>query len=118
MYRPIRISVYEKEYIIDGADTSIRSDGRRENEYRDFSIELGVVSNAYGSARVDLHSDTTVVMSAVKAELITPTEDRPEEGQLEFSVECSPVVGPGFEGQSGEFIGKNSIGQSCIQVTG
>ena len=109
MYRPIRLSVYEKEYIIGGADVSIRADGRKETEYRDFSIEVGVVSNAYGSARVDLHSDTTVVMSAVKAELVTPSEERPEDGQLEFSVECSPVVGPGFEGQSGEFIGKNSF---------
>ncbi|KAI6654143.1 Exosome complex component RRP42-like [Oopsacas minuta] len=105
MYRPVRLSVYEREYIIGGAEASIRSDGRKETEYRDFSIELGVVSNAYGSARVDLHSDTTVVMTAVKAELVAPLDDRPDEGKVEFSVECSPVVGPGFEGHSSDFIG-------------
>ena len=68
-----------------------------------------MVSNAYGSARVDLHSDTTVVMTAVKAELVAPLDGLPDEGRAEFSVECSPVVGPGFEGHAADFIGRLNI---------
>ena len=108
MFRPVRLSMYEQEYIVGGVENSIRGDGRTESDYRDFSIELGVVSNAYGSARVDLHSDTTLVMCAVKAELVSPAEGHPEEGRLEFSVDCSPLVGPGFEGHSGDAIGTNN----------
>ena len=40
MYRPVSLSIYEREYIVGGAESSIRSDGRKETDYRDFSIEV------------------------------------------------------------------------------
>ena len=46
-----------------------------------------------------------MVITAVKAELVAPLDDTPDEGRAEFSVECSPVVGPGFEGHGTDFIG-------------
>lgn len=50
------LSRYEREYIVSGVNEDLRADGRTCRDFRDFSLESGVVSNTSGSARIRLVS--------------------------------------------------------------
>ncbi|KAK2192227.1 hypothetical protein NP493_36g01044 [Ridgeia piscesae] len=63
-------------------------------------IETDVVSNSSGSARLRLAN--TDILVGIKAELGEPLCDRPNEGRLEFFVDCSANATPKFEGRGGE----------------
>jgi exosome complex component RRP42 len=93
----------EHRYIISGAEQNCRNDGRQRQDIRRADVELGVIPNATGSARVRLGGTDVIV--AVKAEIGTPSQERPDAGILKFHVECSPVASPAFRGRGGEELG-------------
>lgn len=50
------LSRWEREYIVSGVNEDFRADGRCCKDYRNFTLETGVVSNTSGSARIKLVS--------------------------------------------------------------
>ncbi|KAM6373378.1 exosome complex component RRP42 isoform 4-T6 [Alca torda] len=107
------LSEAEKLYIVHGVQVAVASaalqeedlrvDGRGCEDYRCAEVETDVVSNTSGSARVKLgHTD---ILVGVKAEMGTPKLEKPDEGYLEFFVDCSANATPEFEGRGGEELG-------------
>uniref|UniRef100_A0A663DWG1 Ribosomal RNA-processing protein 42 n=1 Tax=Aquila chrysaetos chrysaetos TaxID=223781 RepID=A0A663DWG1_AQUCH len=97
------LSEAEKLYIVHGIQEDLRVDGRGCEDYRCAEVETDVVSNTSGSARVKLgHTD---ILVGVKAEMGTPKLEKPDEGYLEFFVDCSANATPEFEGRGGEELG-------------
>ncbi|MBN3305521.1 EXOS7 protein, partial [Amia calva] len=99
----VEVSEAEKVYILHGVRDDLRVDGRGCEDYRHMEIETDVVSNTDGSARVKLgHTD---ILVGVKAEIGKPKPMVPDEGFLEFFVDCSANATPQFEGRGGEDLG-------------
>lgn len=96
------ISAGEREYIERCMELGpgCRSDGRSREMYRAITLQTGVLSQASGSAQLKIGQTDVIV--AVKAEIGTPDEDRPDCGRLSFAVECSPVASPAFRGRGGD----------------
>eukprot|EP00823_Brevimastigomonas_motovehiculus_P008388 TRINITY_DN7679_c0_g1_i1.p1 TRINITY_DN7679_c0_g1~~TRINITY_DN7679_c0_g1_i1.p1 ORF type:complete len:337 (+),score=93.48 TRINITY_DN7679_c0_g1_i1:91-1101(+) len=92
------LSSGEKQFITQGAELGVRNDGRGLLDYRQFTVETGVMQNANGSARVKLGS--TEVLVCVKAEITPPESKKPKEGKVQVSVECTAIASPEFEGRS------------------
>ncbi|PLW80412.1 RNA-binding protein [Candidatus Woesearchaeota archaeon] len=76
-------------------ETGIRFDGRKLDEFRDISIEVGVSKTAEGSAQVKI-GDTEVI-AGVKLSIGAPYPDTPEEGALMVGAEFLPMSSPDFE---------------------
>eukprot|EP00898_Chlorokybus_atmophyticus_P005515 jgi/Chlat1/5965/Chrsp4S00484 len=98
-------SAGEAAFVRGGIAANLRADGRGNHDYREFALELGLISQASnrslhatelskmqasGSARLRLGG--TDVITAVKAELGTPTEDSLDAGRLQFAVELAPKL--------------------------
>ena len=66
---------------------------------RKVEIEQDVIETTNGSARVRIGA--TEILVGVKAELEKPDLSTPDEGKLEFNVDCSPNATPMFEGRRG-----------------
>ncbi|XP_032017726.1 exosome complex component RRP42 isoform X2 [Hylobates moloch] len=99
----VALSEAEKVYIVHGVQEDLRVDGRGCEDYRCVEVETDVVSNTSGSARVKLgHTD---ILVGVKAEMGTPKLEKPNEGYLEFFVDCSASATPEFEGRGGDDLG-------------
>uniref|UniRef100_A0A8C2H4X7 Exosome component 7 n=1 Tax=Cyprinus carpio TaxID=7962 RepID=A0A8C2H4X7_CYPCA len=99
----VQVSEAEKVYIMHGVRDDLRLDGRGCEDYRHMEIETDVVSNTDGSAKISLgHTD---VLVGVKAEIGKPKAMVPDEGYLEFFVDCSANATPEFEGRGGEELG-------------
>uniref|UniRef100_A0AAY4BRY7 Exosome component 7 n=1 Tax=Denticeps clupeoides TaxID=299321 RepID=A0AAY4BRY7_9TELE len=99
----VQVSEAEKVYILHGVRDDLRVDGRGCEDYRHMDIETDVVSNTDGSAKVSLgYSD---VLVGVKAEVGKPRPALPDQGYLEFFVDCSANATPEFEGRGGEELG-------------
>ncbi|XP_034016633.1 exosome complex component RRP42 [Thalassophryne amazonica] len=99
----IQVSEAERVYILHGIADDFRVDGRRCEDYRHVDVETDVVSNTDGSAKVTL-GETTVLVG-IKAEIGKPRPAQPDEGYLEFFVDCSANATPEFEGRGGEELG-------------
>ncbi|KAL9651504.1 hypothetical protein ABK040_001450 [Willaertia magna] len=97
----LKLSRSEKQYIIDGVEEGLRLDGRARLDYRDFSLETGIVAQTNGSARVKLANHTDVLVG-VKVEIGEVDPDFPDQGRLEVHVECSPSASHEFEGRGAE----------------
>ncbi|TRO45233.1 exosome complex protein Rrp42 [Candidatus Bathyarchaeota archaeon] len=72
-----------------------RLDGRGLTDYREFSIEEGLIERAEGSARIRLGK--TEVLVGVKVETGTPFPDTPNDGVLTVNAELVPLASPDFE---------------------
>lgn len=94
------LSEAEKAYIADGAAQGIRSDGRGMLDLRPVTLETGMLPTASGSARVRIGGVTDILVG-VKAEVIEPHVNAPDEGIMSFSVECSSLASPDFVGRGG-----------------
>ncbi|GLV43027.1 Rrp42 [Carabus blaptoides fortunei] len=90
----------ERMFIVHGVEANFRVDGRQRAEYRPMELETNLIEHAFGSARVRLAS--TDVLVAVKVEIEIPSVDEPNEGKLEFFVDCSANATPAFEGRGGD----------------
>ncbi|XP_060799152.1 exosome complex component RRP42 [Neoarius graeffei] len=99
----IQVSEAEKVYIMHGVRDDLRVDGRGCEDYRHMEIETDVVSNTDGSAKVSLGQ--TDILVGIKAEIGRPRPMVPDEGYLEFFVDCSANATPEFEGRGGEELG-------------
>ncbi|XP_078811551.1 exosome complex component RRP42 isoform X2 [Oryzias latipes] len=99
----VKVSEAEKVYILHGIRDDLRVDGRSCEDYRHMEVETDVVSNTDGSARVSLGH--TAVLVGIKAEIGKPRPLVPDEGYLEFFVDCSANATPEFEGRGGEELG-------------
>ncbi len=78
-----------------------RLDGRKVDEFREISVETGLISKAEGSALVRI-GDTKVI-AGVKANIGAPFPDTPDKGVQIVNAELIPVASPVFEaGPPGE----------------
>ncbi len=80
-----------REYLEQGK----RFDGRKPDEFRDISIEVGVSKNAEGSARVKLGNSEVLV--GVKLGIGEPYADSPNKGNLMVTSELMPLSSKRFE---------------------
>lgn len=72
-----------------------RADGRSLHEFRDISIETGVISKAEGSSRVKLGN--TQIIVGVKPQIGEPFPDTPQMGVILTNSELLPMASPTFE---------------------
>lgn len=96
----VGLSSSERKFLEGGIAQGLRNDGRGRHDFRSFSIDVGTIPQANGSARVRLGA--TDVIASVKAELGKPPSSRPTHGKVEIAIECSPTAAPEFEGRGGE----------------
>lgn len=85
----------DKLHLETALKSNIRYDNRKHDEFRQVSVEKGVIATAEGSARVKI-GDTEVI-AGVKMELGTPYPDSPDEGSLMVGAEFLPMASPEFE---------------------
>src|SRR3972149_4609004 len=76
-------------------DAGKRLDGRGLTDYREFTIEEGLIERAEGSARIRLGK--TEVLVGVKVGTGAPFPDTPNEGVLPVNAELVPLASPTFE---------------------
>lgn len=97
------VQFYERHFV-----KSIRPDARPLNCARDTTISLGAVASANGSALVKI--GCTTMLAAIKMEIMTPSVESPDEGNLaiEFHMPpiCSPIVRPGRLAEAAPVISK------------
>jgi len=96
----ILLSESEKTFILHSVEDNFRVDGRGRSDMRPLVLETGVVSHASGSCHLRLAN--TDILVGVKAELESPLAGSPDQGRLEFFVDCSANATPAFEGRGGE----------------
>jgi len=82
----VMLSLSERRFIKDGVDDNMRLDGRERMDFRSFTVETDVVTQANGSARVRLHD--TDVLVGVKLELGETEFKAPDEGIIKLAVQC------------------------------
>jgi len=117
------ISPGERLFVRLGCEADIRNDGRRKDDLRAFTIETGTVPSATGSAR--FRQGKTDILAVVKAEIGTPDVAAPDEGIVNFAVECSAnmlgTIGA-FQGTLGGFStgmsGPDSTGRRDLEALG
>jgi exosome complex component RRP42 len=76
-------------------DAGKRLDGRGLTDYRDFTIEEGLIERAEGSARIRLGK--TDVLVGVKIETGEPFPDTPNDGVLTCNAELVPLAASNYE---------------------
>lgn len=102
-----RFSEAERIFIADGIAQDVRNDGRSREDFRPFTIETGIISQASGSARLQLGN--TDVLATVRAELGPPPSGKPSHGRIEIAVECSPTAAREYEGRGGEELANDLV---------
>ncbi|XP_031140434.1 exosome complex component RRP45 [Sander lucioperca] len=86
------LSNCERDFLLKAIEEKKRLDGRQTYDYRKMKITFGT---DFGCCFVDLGK--TRVMAQVSGELVTPKENRPNEGIMFFNIELSPMASPAFE---------------------
>ena len=90
MYKNLR------EHIIKLFDSNTRLDGRKFTEYRTpLAVDAGVINTAEGSARVKIGKTDIIV--GIKAEIMEPYPDMPDQGSIQVGAELLPLSNPDFE---------------------
>jgi exosome complex component RRP42 len=84
-----------KKSIIELIKNGERADSRSPDEYRDISVEVGVIEKAEGSARVKIGKSQ--IMIGVKPQIGDPFPDTPNVGVLMTNSELLPMASPTFE---------------------
>jgi exosome complex component RRP42 len=77
----------ELSFVRGGVVCDLRYDGRNRLDYRPFSLDLGIIAQANGSARVRLGGTDVVV--GVRAEIVAPAPEAPGVGSLSVSIDSS-----------------------------
>lgn len=90
----------EKRFIIHGIQDDLRNDGRGCEDYRHLDLEVGLVSNTHGSSR--LRIGNTELLVGVKLDLDKPQANLPNQGLVDFNIDCSPNATPQFQGRGGD----------------
>lgn len=89
------VSEIEKKRIFSELAKGKRIDGREIEDYRELTVETGVVEKAEGSARVTLGK--TQVVAGVKVDIGSPYSDTPDSGVVTVNAELTPLASPMFE---------------------
>ncbi|HTX44201.1 MAG TPA: exosome complex protein Rrp42 [Methanocella sp.] len=89
------IAEIKRDYIYSLANQGDRADGRKFDEFRPLSVEVGVISKAEGSARVKIGESQVVV--GVKVQPGEPFPDTPDTGVIITNLELVPLASPTFE---------------------
>lgn len=89
------LSEIKKSYIISKLKEGSRTDGRKNDEVRELTIQTGYIPKAQGSALVQLGK--TRIIAGVKVESGEPFPDTPNQGVLTTNVELLPMAFPTFE---------------------
>ncbi len=76
-------------------DAGKRLDGRSLTDYREFTIEEGLIERAEGSARIRLGK--TEVLVGIKIATGEPFPDTPNDSVLTVNTELVPLASPSFE---------------------
>ncbi len=84
-----------KESVTNLVKNGERTDGRAFDEYREISLETGIIEKAEGSARVKI-GNTQIVIGA-KPQIGSPFSDTPNVGVLMTNTELLPMAAPNFE---------------------
>ncbi|MCK5299526.1 MAG: exosome complex protein Rrp42 [Candidatus Aenigmarchaeota archaeon] len=87
--------VQNMQYIKKRIAQGERLDGRGFLEFRDITVENGIISKAEASARV--HIGKTDVVVGVKIDTGTPFPDSPDDGIIMCGAEFSSIASPDFE---------------------
>lgn len=85
----------QRDYLFNLILKGERDDGRAFDEFRDISIETGVINTAEGSALVKL-GDTQVLVG-IKVQPGEPFPDTPDKGVIIINAELIPMASPEFE---------------------
>jgi len=89
------ISELTREYIFRLAEKGKRRDGRVLDQFRDITVETGVIGTAEGSARVRLGNTEVVV--GIKMQPGEPYPDSPDKGVMTTNLELIPMASPFIE---------------------
>ncbi|MEM2878375.1 MAG: exosome complex protein Rrp42 [Candidatus Hadarchaeales archaeon] len=89
------ISTIKQDSILNLARQGKRVDGRGIEQYREISVERGIIKTANGSARVRI--GRTQVLVGAKLQPVEPFPDMPESGTLMVNAELLPMASPTFE---------------------
>jgi len=84
-----------KESVVNLIQKGERADGRALDQYREISLETGIIKKAEGSARVKI-GKTQIVVGA-KPQIGEPFPDTPNVGVLITNSELLPMAAPNFE---------------------
>lgn len=84
-----------KESVTNLMKNGERSDDRGFDDYREISLETGVIKKAEGSARVKIGN--TQIMVGAKPQIGEPFSDTPNVGVLMTNSELIPMAAPDFE---------------------
>jgi exosome complex component RRP42 len=84
-----------REHVIKLFESDTRLDGRKLDEYRKVSLDVGVTKTAEGSARVKIGQTDVIV--GIKVEVMQPYPDQPDEGSIMVGAELLPLSSPEFE---------------------
>ncbi|KAL3787565.1 hypothetical protein HJC23_000053 [Cyclotella cryptica] len=127
------ISPTEAHYIIESALHDFRIDGRSRLEHRPYSVGTRpsttttatssssclILSN--GSSRIHLPGSSTDILCSVKADLVRPSPNKPNEGVVEISVDSSLAGGLdlslGGAGGGGGTAAKRQLRERESQIT-
>lgn len=93
--QPVVMSQDRKQHIMKALDANVRIDGRKKDEFRPISFELGISSTAEGSALVK--AGDSQIMAGVKMGFGKPYPDTPDSGVLMVTAEFLPLANPEFE---------------------
>ena len=78
------LSPYEIKFIKEGIKTNVRTDGRKNNQFREITCEKEVIDQANGSVRLKL--GRTEVVVGIKCELGEPSPLQPNSGRYHVLV--------------------------------
>src|SRR3989338_8706197 len=85
-----------RDHIIRLFKSDVRLDGRKFTDYRKpIKVDINVINTAEGSARVIMGKTDIIV--GVKAEIMEPYPDTPDEGSIMVGAELLPLSNPDFE---------------------
>ncbi|KAG5678251.1 hypothetical protein PVAND_007943 [Polypedilum vanderplanki] len=107
------LSEAEKVFILHGIQDDFRNDGRSRRDFRPMELQTNVIASACGSARFCIANSDILV--GIKPEIDAPFPDKPEEGKIEFHVDCSANALLDFEGRGGEELALEI--SNCLRIT-
>lgn len=82
------ISDAEREYITQGVEQNIRNDGRGREDYRAVEVQLGVIAQASGSARLKLGNTDVIVGVKVSALAARIRVQGPQQARMPQAAAC------------------------------
>lgn len=85
-----RISESQRQFLLDGVQQNLRSDGRGPFDYRRVIFELNAIPTSTSSCR--LRAGETEVLVALKCDLVKPRWTQADAGQVQVTVDCAPSV--------------------------